>query len=120
MFANNRQAEKVICPELGADAADAAVTAMWMVPMWQRAALLIFAATMEEDVEFTVTSTAISLVLLAPMCQGRLWHIDTTQGIHSLCLVQTTMSAVVEGEDSTGMLMATFQWLKPWFTARCH
>jgi hypothetical protein len=36
------------------------------------AALLILAATMVEGVAFTVTSTAISLVLRAPMCQGRL------------------------------------------------
>ena len=80
----------------------------------------ILAATVAEGVAFTVTSTAISLVLRAPMCQGRLWHIDSTQGIQSLCLVQTTTSAVVEDEDSTSMSMVTFQWLKPWFKAQCH
>jgi len=32
----------------------------------------ILAATMAEGVAFTVTSTAISLVLRAPKCQGRL------------------------------------------------
>ena len=90
------------------------------------AALLILAATMVEGVVFTATSTAISLVLRAPMCQGRLSHIDTNQGMHSLCQVQTTTSAAGEGEDSMGIILSLLSRtdrrsvLKSRLKGRCH
>ena len=82
---------------------------------WERCA-----ATLAEGAAFTATSTAISLVLRAQMCQGRPQHIGATQGIQNLCPVQDTTSAAVEGEESTGISTATFRWLKPLLKARCH